>query len=162
MEKKRDQGSTFTDRRTIAFGFWDKFHEVITIRSFFGFKREFYSAEYWLFLCSIKASPNRNTTHPRSDNFISFHETVGILQSKLFSILGRIFIFLLSPGHTPQKKTNSPCLKCAIITCLRFNLAFMAWGVHQVSSIFYEQCLWTYAKVQQIANQQKYKRIEMV
>jgi hypothetical protein len=46
MEKKRDQGSTFTDRRTIAFGFWDKFHEVITIRSFFGFKREFYSAEY--------------------------------------------------------------------------------------------------------------------
>jgi hypothetical protein len=33
VEKKQDKGSTFTDR-TIAFGFWDKFHEVITIRSF--------------------------------------------------------------------------------------------------------------------------------
>jgi hypothetical protein len=127
-------------------------------QKFFGLKRKFYSAEYWMFLCSIKASPNINTTHPRSDNFISFHETVGILQSKLFSILGRIFIFLLSPGHTPQKKTNSPCLKCAIITCLRFNLAFMAWGVHQVSSIFYEQCLWTHTKVRQIANLKKNTR----
>ncbi len=36
------------------------------------------------------------------------HGSFGILQSKLFSILGRTFIFLLSPGHTHQK--NHPAM----------------------------------------------------